>query len=60
MKKFRYEITIEANAEKEALIKMQAVVTLVSKLSANELDKLAYIVKNDPVKLAMAKNALGV
>jgi hypothetical protein len=60
MKKFRYEITIEGNAEKEALIKMQAVVTLVSKLSANELDKLAYIVKNDPVKLAMAKNALGV
>jgi hypothetical protein len=60
MKKFRYELTIEATAEKEALVKMQAVVTLVSKLSANELDKLAYIVKNDPVKLAMAKNALGV
>jgi hypothetical protein len=60
MKKFRYEITIEASAEKEALVKMQAVVTLVSKLTAQELDKLAYIVKHDPVKLAMAKNALGV
>jgi hypothetical protein len=59
MKKFRYEITIEASAEKDALIKMQAVITLVSRLSASELDKLAYIVKNDPVKLAMAKNALG-
>lgn len=60
MKKFKYTVTIEAAEEKEALIKMQAVVTLVSKLNAKELDKLAYIVKNDPVKLAMAKNALGV
>lgn len=60
MKKFKYTVSIEAVEEKEALIKMQAVVTLVSKLNAKELDKLAYIVKNDPVKLAMAKNALGV
>jgi hypothetical protein len=60
MKKFRYEITIEATEEKESVLKMQAVVILVSKLTAKELDKLAYIVKHDPVKLAMAKNALGV
>lgn len=60
MKKFKYAVTIEAAEEKEALIKMQAVVILVSKLNAKELDKLAYIIKNDPVKLAMAKNALGV
>jgi hypothetical protein len=60
MKKFKYTVSIEAEEEKEAIVKMQAVVTLVSKLSAKELDKLAYIVKNDPVKLAMAKNALGV
>ena len=60
MKKFKYEITIEAAEEKEAVAKMQAIVTLVSRLTAKELDKLAYIVKHDPVKLAMAKSALGV
>ena len=60
MKKFKYEITIEATEEKEAVVKMQAIVTLVSKLTVKELEKLAYIVKHDPVKLAMAKNALGV
>jgi hypothetical protein len=33
---------------------------LASKLSAKELEKLAHVVKNEPVKLAMAKRALGV
>ena len=60
MKKFKYQLSIEATTEQEATVKMQSIVTLVSKLSAKELEKLAYIVKNDPVKLAMAKNALGV
>ena len=60
MKKFNYEITIEAPSEAEADTKMKAITILASKLSAKELDKLAWIVKNDPVKTAIAKKALGV
>jgi hypothetical protein len=60
MQKFNYDITIEANAETEADTKMKALTTLAAKLSAKELDKLAWIVKNDPVKTALAKKALGV
>jgi hypothetical protein len=60
MSKYSYDLEITANTEKEADTKMQALSTLASKLSASELEKLAHIVKNDPVKTALAKKALGV
>ena len=60
MTKFNYTMTIEAPAKPEADTKMKALATLASRLSAKELDKLAWIVKNDPVKTAIAKQALGV
>jgi hypothetical protein len=60
MKKYNYELEIGASNEKEADIKMEALIILAAKLNAKELDKLAYIVKNDPVKTALAKKALGV
>lgn len=40
--------------------KMQAVTVLLAKLTTLELEKLAHIVKHDPVKTALAKKALGV
>jgi hypothetical protein len=60
MSKYTYEMAIEATKESEAETKMKALTVLASKLTAKELEKLAYIVKHDPVKTAMAKSALGV
>lgn len=60
MKKYNYDMTVEAASEAEADSKMTAVGTLIKKLSTKELVKLADIVKNDPVKTALAKKALGV
>lgn len=60
MSNYTYEIKIEAPTEAEADTKMSAIGTLIKKLSAKELAKLAHIVQNDPVKTAMAKKALGV
>lgn len=60
MAKFNYDISIEAPTEQEADTKMCALTILASRLSAKELEKLAHIVKNDPVKLSLAKKALGV
>lgn len=60
MAKYTYDISIEAPTEQEADIKMKSLSTLASKLSTKELEKLADIVKNDPVKLSLAKKALGV
>ncbi len=60
MQKYSYEIVVEAPTEKDADTKMKALTVLASKLTAKELEKLAHIVKNDPVKTAMAKKALGV
>lgn len=60
MKKYSYTIQIEADLEKDADTKMKALIVLASKLSAKELEKLADIIKNDPIKTAMAKKALGV
>jgi hypothetical protein len=60
MKKYSYEISIEAASEKEADTKMKALSVLAKKLSAKELEKLADIIQNDPQKTALAKQALGV
>lgn len=60
MKKFHYDITIEATHQTEADAKMTALTTLASKLSQKELTKLAHVIKNDPVKTALAKKYLGV
>ena len=60
MQKFNYTITIEAPAKQEADTKMKALAVLASHLNAKELEKLAWIVKNDPAKTALAKQALGV
>lgn len=60
MEKFTFNITIEAKSQNEANDKMIAISILASKLSEKELTKMAYIIKNDPVKTAMAKKYLGV
>lgn len=60
MSKFSYDLEISASSENEADTKMNALTILAIKLSATELDKLAWIVKNDPIKTALAKKALGV
>lgn len=60
MKKYSYDFTIEAANESEANIKMAALTIMASKLKPNELAKMAHVVKNDPVKTALAKKYLGV
>ena len=55
-----YNMKIEAKTENEATEKMKAVTVLVSKLSVKELSGLAHIVKNDPVKMALAKKYMGL
>jgi hypothetical protein len=60
MKKYQYNMSIEAKAESEADAKMQALTILASRLSEKELTKLAHVIKHDPVKTALAKKYLGV
>lgn len=60
MKKFHYDITIEAQSGSEADAKMTALTTLASKLTQAELTKLAHVIKHDPVKTSLAKQYLGV
>jgi hypothetical protein len=60
MKKYSYDISIEAKTEQEADAKMAALTALASKLSEKELTRLAHIVKHDPIKTALAKKYLGV
>lgn len=60
MNKFSFEISIEAQTQAEAEVKMLAASTLMQKLKAREIAKLADVVKNDPVKTTIAKKALGL
>lgn len=55
-----YNMKIEAKTESEATEKMKALTVLASKLSANELSGLAHVVKNDPIKTAIAKKYMGL
>jgi len=57
MKKFEYEITISAGSEAEADAKMRSLIILASKLSAEELIKVAHVV-SDPAQLALIKSKL--
>lgn len=58
--KYTFEITIEASVSQEAEAKLKAASILMQKLKEKELTKLAEVVKNDPVKIAIAKKALGL
>lgn len=58
--KHSYQFSISAASAAEADRKIQALSDLASRLTTVELEKLAHIVKNDPVKTALAKKALGV
>lgn len=60
MDKFNFEVSIQAVTQGEAEVKLQAASTLMQKLSAREIAKLADVVKNDPAKTALAKRALGL
>ena len=60
MKKFQYDLSIEAATETEADAKITALTTLAAKLSQKELTKLAHVIKHDPVKTSLAKKYLGV
>ncbi len=60
MKKYEYDITILALSEKEADQKAAALKVMGEKLSAKELMKLSDVIANDPIKLQIAKKALGV
>jgi len=57
MKKFEYDLSISANAQAEADSKMQALITILNKLSTDELIKVSQVVSN-PVQLAMIKAKL--
>jgi ribosomal 50S subunit-associated protein YjgA (DUF615 family) len=60
MKKYKYEIEISGKSEAEADSKMDALSVLGAKLTDKELQRLKHVVLHEPVKLAMAKGALGV
>jgi hypothetical protein len=60
MKQYTFSINIQANNQDDASLKFLSLNTLAEKLNQNELAKLAYIVKHDPIKTAIAKKALGV
>lgn len=60
MNKFSFDVSVEANSSEEALAKIKAASVLMQKLKPNEISRLAEVVKNDPIKTAIAKKALGL
>ena len=60
MSKHVYELAMTASNESEAEVKIKALTVLAAYLSAKELEKLAYTVKDDPETMALAKHYLGL
>lgn len=59
MEKHNFKITL-SGTKPEALAKVEAVLTLASYLDAKTLKALADVVKNDPTKVRLAKQFLGL
>lgn len=57
MKKFEYEVAVLEKTQEEADRKMKAVMSILPKLTTEELIKVAQLI-NDPVKLALIKSQL--
>lgn len=60
MRKFTSEFSVPAQTQPEAETKLKALSILATYLTARELEKLAHVVKNDPIKTSLAKTYLGV
>ncbi len=58
--KYSFEITIESASEEDAQLKLKAATVLMQKLKTNEITRLADVVKNDPMRTAIAKKAMGL
>ncbi|HVI45232.1 MAG TPA: hypothetical protein VM802_10190 [Chitinophaga sp.] len=56
--KYSFTINLETKTQHEAELKVKSLTVLASRLTALELERLAHIVKNDPVKTALAKQYL--
>jgi hypothetical protein len=57
MQPFEYDIAVKANSQNEADKKMKALVTILNKLSTEELIKVSEVVSN-PLQLAIIKSKL--
>lgn len=57
MNTFEYDITIQAGNQNEADQKMKSLITILNKLNAEELKKVADVVSN-PVQLAIIKSKI--
>lgn len=60
MNKYTYEFVVAAPTGNDANRKMQALQILASRLTVIELERLAQVVEKEPVKMAIAKKALGL
>ena len=60
MNMHEYNIYIPAPTEAEGDTKVEALMTLASHLSGEELKAIAHVVTSDPDKVALAKEFLGI
>lgn len=57
MNKFEYDLTIQAGGQNEADQKMKSLMTILNKLTTEELKKVAEVV-NNPIQLAIIKSKI--
>lgn len=57
---YKFEITIQAETQKEAEEKLKCASIFIRKLKTRELKRFAEVIEKEPMKVAMAKRALGL
>lgn len=60
MPTYEFELKIQATSIEAATRKANAGAVLLENLSTEEIEKLAYVVRNEPEKLALARKFLGL
>ena len=58
--KHNFEVEITAPSQAEAMEKLKAAMVFVKKFTTKELKRFAEVVENEPAKIALAKQALGL
>lgn len=58
MASVKFNITVSGKDDAECKDKMKAIATIAGNLSKAELERLAFIIKNDPKTMQLARNFL--
>jgi hypothetical protein len=57
---YNFDISVQAESDKEAVEKLRCATVFMKKFTTKELKRFAEVIEKEPAKIAFAKKALGL